>query len=204
MAVVSARKSARPAKAVRCAGLVLGAGMPGPAAAFEWNLQPAVSSIAPDIHGLHEYVILFVTVLLVGVFGFMFYSVFVHRNSKGDGAKQFHESTTVEIVWTVIPAVILIAIAWPVAKTVVAHKDTSNANVAIKVIGMQWKRGYDHIKGEGRGISFASATTTPRDQIGDRAPGSKHYRPEVGSEMGVPVGKTVRMPTTSGGKALGE
>ncbi len=167
------------------------------AAALEWNLQPAVSSIAHDIHGLHEYVMILVTVLFVGVFGFMFYSVYAHRKSRGHKAEQFHENTTVEIIWTVIPAIILIIIAWPVTKTVVAQKDTTNPDITIKVTGYQWKWGYDYIKGEGEGISFISTTTTPRDQIEGRAPKGDHYLREVDNEMVVPIGKKVRVLTTA-------
>ena len=197
MAVMSARKSARPAKAALWAALVVGAGLPGMAAALEWNLQPAASGIAQSIHGLHEYIMLLVTILFVGVFGFMFYSVYAHRKSKGHKAEEFHENTTVEIIWTVIPAIILVVIAWPVTKTVVAQKDTSNPDLTIKVTGYQWKWGYDYIKGEGEGISFISTATTPRDQIEGRAPKGEHYLREVDNEMVVPIGKKVRVLTTA-------
>ncbi len=197
MVEMSARRIARPSKSALWAALMLGAGVPGMAAALEWNLQPAVSSIAHDIHGLHEYVMILVTVLFVGVFGFMFYSVYAHRKSRGHKAEQFHENTTVEIIWTVIPAIILIIIAWPVTKTVVAQKDTTNPDITIKVTGYQWKWGYDYIKGEGEGISFISTTTTPRDQIEGRAPKGDHYLREVDNEMVVPIGKKVRVLTTA-------
>ena len=169
----------------------------GSAEAVPWNLQPAASRLAEDIHGLHEWVMVLVTVIFVGVFGFMFWSVYAHRKSVGHKAAQFHENTTVEIIWTVIPLIILVVIAWPVTKTVIAQKDTSNADITVKVTGYQWKWGYDYIKGEGEGISFVSTLSTPRDQIEGRAPKGEHYLLEVDNEMVVPIGKKVRMLTTA-------
>jgi hypothetical protein len=128
-----ARKSARTAATWALA--LLGAAFSGLALGLEWNLQPAATRIAADIHGLHEYVMILVTVIFVGVFGFMFYAAYAHRKDKGHKAEQFHENTTVEIVWTVIPALILILIAWPAIKVVVAHKDTSSLDLRVKVTG---------------------------------------------------------------------
>jgi cytochrome c oxidase subunit 2 len=176
---------------------VCGFAYSGMALALEWNLQPAGSRIAEDIHDLHEYVMILCTVIFVGVFAFMFYSVYAHRKSKGHKAAQFHENTTVEILWTVIPLLILIGIAWPTTRTVVAQKDTSNPDLTIKVTGYQWKWGYDYVKGEGEGISFVSTLATPRDQIENRAPKGENYLLEVDNELVVPVGKKIRMLTTA-------
>ncbi|OGA20652.1 MAG: cytochrome c oxidase subunit II, partial [Betaproteobacteria bacterium RIFCSPLOWO2_02_FULL_67_19] len=164
---------------------------------MEWNLQPAVTRIAADIHELHEYVMLLVTVIFVGVFGFMFYSVFAHRKARNHQAAQWHENTTVEVLWTVIPLIILVVIAWPATKVVVAQKDTSNPDITVKVTGYQWKWGYDYVRGEGEGISFTSLLATPRDQIEGRAPRGPNYLLEVDNEMVVPVGKKVRVLTTA-------
>jgi len=131
------------------------------------------------------------------VFGFMFWSVYAHRKSKGHAAEQFHENTTVEILWTVIPAIILVIIAWPVTKTVIAQKDTSAPDLTIKVTGYQWKWGYDYIKGEGEGISFVSMLSTPREQIEGNAPKGENYLLEVDNEVVVPVGKKVRVLVTA-------
>jgi cytochrome c oxidase subunit 2 len=169
----------------------------GLAMGLEWNLQPAVTKIAADIHGLHEYVMILVTVIFVGVFGFMFWSVYAHRKDKGHKAEQFHENTTVEIIWTVVPAIILIVIAWPATRVLVAQKDTSNPDLTIKVTGYQWKWGYDYIKGEGEGISFISTLATPREQIEGRAPKGENYLLEVDNEMVVPIGRKVRVLTTA-------
>ncbi len=169
----------------------------GGAEAVAWNLQPAASKIAEDIHGLHEWVMILVTLIFVGVFSFMFWSVYAHRKSVGHKAANFHENTTVEIIWTVIPMIILVIIAWPVTKTVIAQKDTANADITVKVTGYQWKWGYDYLKGEGEGISFISTLSTPRDQIEGRAPKGEHYLLEVDNEMVVPIGKKVRVLTTA-------
>ncbi len=181
----------------RLALAVLAAGWCALAMAAEWNLQPAASKMAEDIHWLHELVTVLCVVIFVGVFGFMFWSVYAHRKSVGHKAEQWHENTTVEILWTVIPFVILIALAIPVTKVVVAQKDTSNADLTVKVTGYQWKWGYDYVKGEGEGIRFVSTLSTPRDQIEGRAPKGEHYLLEVDNEMVVPVGRKVRVLTTA-------
>jgi cytochrome c oxidase subunit 2 len=169
----------------------------GLAIAAEWNLQPAASKMAADIHWLHEAIMVLCIVLFVGVFGFMFWSCYAHRKSIGHPASQFHENTLVEVLWTVIPAIILVAIAWPVTKVVIAQKDTTNPDLTIKVTGIQWKWAYDYLKGEGEGISFVSTLSTPREQIEGKAPKGEHYLLEVDNELVVPVGKKVRVLTTA-------
>jgi cytochrome c oxidase subunit 2 len=175
----------------------LGLALCGVALAAEWNLQPAASKIAADIHWVHEAVMLLVVVLFVGVFGFMFYSCYAHRKSVGHKADQFHENTTVEVLWTVIPAIILVLIAWPVTKVVIAQKDTSHPELTIKATGIQWKWAYDYLNGEGEGISFVSTMTTPRAQIEGREAKGENYLLEVDNEVVVPVGKKVRVLTTA-------
>ena len=176
---------------------IVGFAFSGAALALEWNLRPAGSKLAEDIHSLHEYVMLLCTVIFIGVFSFMFYSIYAHRKSKGHKAAQFHENTTVEILWTVIPAIILVLIALPTTRTVVAQKDTSNPDLTIKVTGYQWKWGYDYVKGEGEGISFVSTLATPRAQIENQEKKGEHYLLEVDNELVVPVGKKVRILTTA-------
>jgi len=184
-------------RAMLVAAALAGLAACGLAQAIEWNFQPPASPIAEAIHTLHEYVMILVTVIFVGVFGFMFYSVYAHRKSVGHKAEQFHENTTVEAIWTVIPAVILIFIAWPVTKTVIAQKDTSAPDLTIKATGIQWKWAYEYIRGEGEGINVVSELATPRDQIEGRAPKGEHYLLEVDNELVVPVGKKVRIITTA-------
>ena len=169
----------------------------GSANAIAWYFQSPASKMAQDIDTLHQVVMWIILVIFVGVFGFMFYACWAHRKSIGHKAEQFHENTTVEILWTVIPAIILVAIAWPVTKVVIAQKDTSAADITVKVTGYQWKWGYDYLKGEGEGISFVSALSTPREQIEGNAPKGENYLLEVDNEMVVPIGKKVRVLTTA-------
>ena len=165
--------------------------------ALAWYFQSPGSQLARDIDHLHQYVMWLIIVIFVGVFGFMFYACYAHRKSKGHPAEQFHENTTVELLWTIIPAIILVIIAWPVTKVVIAQKDTSSPDLTIKVTGYQWKWGYDYIKGEGEGISFVSMLATPREQINGTAPKGENYLLEVDNELVVPVGKKIRVITTA-------
>ena len=166
------------------------------------NLQMPVTRIADEINTLHTWMMVVCLVIFVAVFGVMFYSVFKHRRSQGHKAATFHESTAVEIAWTIVPFLIVIGMALPATKTVVAMKDTSNADLTIKVTGMQWKWGYDYLKGEGEGISFLSNLSTPRSQVGE--PGiaptqarNENYLLEVDNEVVVPVNKKVRLVLTA-------
>lgn len=167
----------------------------------KYNLAPPVTQIARDIHWLHWFMLIICGVIFVGVFGVMFYSIWAHRKSRGAVPAEFHESTRVEIVWTVIPFIIVIAMALPATRTVVAMKDTSNADLTIKVTGYQWKWGYDYLKGEGEGISFLSTLSTPRDQIDGGNDAARKANPtyliEVDNELVVPVDKKVRIITTA-------
>src|SRR5919108_5857809 len=169
----------------------------GSAHAIAWYFQSPASRMAQEIDWLHQVVMWIIVVIFVGVFGFMFYACYAHRKSIGHKAEQFHENTTVELLWTVIPALILIVIAWPVTKVVIAQKDTSAPDVTIKVTGYQWKWGYDYLRGEGEGISFVSTLSTPREQIEGKAPKGENYLLEVDNELVVPIGKKVRIITTA-------
>lgn len=178
-------------------GLALGLGFCGSAHALAWYFQTPASKLAQDIDWLHQLVMWLIIVIFVGVFGAMFYSCYAHRKSKGHKAEQFHENTVVEIIWTVVPAIILVAIAFPVTKVVIAQKDTSAPDLTIKVTGYQWKWGYDYIKGEGEGISFLSTLATPRAQIEGHEPKGENYLLEVDNEVVVPIGKKIRVITTA-------
>src|SRR4030095_13239467 len=135
--------------------------------------------------------------IFVAVFAVMFYSVWKHRRSKGAVAANWHESTTVEVIWTVIPFIIVIIMALPATRVVVAMKDTSNADLTIKVTGYQWKWGYDYLRGEGEGISLLSQLTTPVAQIDGREPKSPDYLLQVDEPLVVPVNKKIRIITTA-------
>ncbi len=184
-------------KAIAVLAGILALAASGAAQALEWYFQAPATGMARDIDQLHQYVMWLIIVIFVGVFGFMFWACYAHRKSKGHAAEQFHENTTVEILWTVIPAIILVAIAWPVTKVVVAQKDTSAADITVKVTGYQWKWGYDYLTGEGEGISFISTSSTPREQIDGGAPKGEHYLLEVDNEMVVPAGKKIRVIVTA-------
>ena len=169
---------------------------------YQLNLQAPVTKIASEVYDLHTWMMIVCLVIFVAVFGVMFYSVFKHRRSLGHKPATFHESTAVEIAWTVVPFLIVIGMALPATKTVVAMKDTSNADITIKATGKQWKWGYDYLKGEGEGISFLSNLATPRSQVG--APGvpptekrGENYLIEVDNEVVVPVNKKIRVVLTA-------
>src|SRR5690348_12800673 len=169
----------------------------GSAQALDWYFQAPASAMAQEIDHLHQYVMWLIIVIFIGVFGFMFYACFAHRKSRGHPAEQFHENTAVEILWTVIPALILVVIAWPVTKVVIAQKDTSSPDITIKATGYQWKWGYDYVKGEGEGISFVSMLATPREQINGTQSKDEHYLLEVDQDLVVPVDKKVRVILTA-------
>ena len=171
--------------------------MPGGPAVNQINFAAPATKIMEQIHGLHIMMLIICAVIFIGVFGVMFYAILKHRKSLGHKAASFHESTTVEIIWTVVPLLIVIGMALPATKTVVAMKDTTNSDITIKVTGYQWKWGYDYIKGEGEGINFLSTLSTSREAINNLAPKSNTYLMEVDNEMVVPVGKKIRMITTA-------
>jgi cytochrome c oxidase subunit 2 len=180
------------------AGAALAVGdVPGGPAVNEINLQPPATKIAEELYSLHTLMLILCTVIFIGVFAVMFYSIFAHRKSKGHKASNFHESTTVEIIWTIVPFIIVVLMALPATKTVVAMKDTTNADVTIKVTGYQWKWGYDYVKGPGEGISFLSTLATPRSETDGRQPISTTYLQEVDNPLVVPVGKKIRIITTA-------
>ncbi|WP_211455222.1 cytochrome c oxidase subunit II [Collimonas antrihumi] len=171
---------------------------PGGPAVLQMNFQPPVTQIAQQIYDLHHLMLIICIVIFLAVFGVMFYSILKHRKSLGHKSASFHESTGVEIAWTVVPFLIVIGMALPATKTVVAMKDTSNADITIKVTGMQWKWGYDYLNGDGSGISFLSNLSTPHEQIVDSTKvKNDNYLIEVDNPMVVPVNKKVRIITTA-------
>ena len=172
--------------------------LPGGPAVNQINLHPPVTPIAADQIWLHNFVMIVCTLIFVGVFGVMFYSIIKHRKSRGHKAANFHESTTVEIVWTVVPFLIVIMLALPATKVVVAMKDTSGADLTIKATGSQWKWGYDYLKGEGEGIGFMS-TLDPlqREMSNAGQPEGDNYLLKVDYPLVVPVDKKIRIITTA-------
>lgn len=168
---------------------------------LQYNLAEPVTEIARQIYDLHTLMLVICLVIFVAVFGVMFYSIYAHRKSKGAKSASFHESVKVEIAWTIVPFLIVIGMALPATKTVVAMKDTSSADLTIKATGYQWKWGYEYLAGEGEGISFLSTLTTPRNQIDDHqgqaVARGENYLMEVDNHVVVPVNKKVRVVTTA-------
>ena len=170
-------------------------------AEYKLNLQTPHTLLGEKIYDLHSVITAICFVIFIGVFGFMFYAVFKHRKSVGHKAAQFHENTAVEVAWTLIPFVILIAMAVPATGTLITMRDTSEADLTIKATGYQWKWGYDYLKGEGEGISFYGTLATPRAQIdGTDVAGrnaNPHYLLETDNHVVVPVGKKIRILVTA-------
>jgi cytochrome c oxidase subunit 2 len=176
--------------------------LPGGPAVRQLNLAPAVTKIAEEQQWLHWFMLIVCTVIFVAVFGVMFYSIWKHRKSQGYKAANFHESVTVEIIWTIVPFVIVILMALPATKVVVAMKDTSNADLTIKATGMQWKWGYDYLKGEGEGIGFVSTLDSSHRAMSNAGGPAKgevvdDYLLKVDNALVVPVNKKVRIITTA-------
>jgi cytochrome c oxidase subunit 2 len=173
--------------------------LPGGPAVNQLDLHPPVTQIAADQRWLHYFMLVICTVIFIGVFGVMFYSIFQHRKSKGAKPANFHESTTVEIIWTIVPFIIVILMALPATKTVVAMKDTSAADVTIKATGVQWKWGYDYLNGEGEGIGFVSTLDVSQREASDTGKPQPvdDYLLKVDNPLVVPVSKKVRIITTA-------
>ncbi len=164
----------------------------------EYGLQPPNTPIAFDQQWLHNFMLVICLVIFIAVFGVMFYSIVRHRKSKGARAANFHESTTVEIAWTVVPFIIVILMALPATRVVVAMKDTSAADLTIKATGIQWKWGYDYLVGEGAGIGFLSTLDTAQREMSDAGkPEGDDYLLKVDNPLVVPVNKKIRIITTA-------
>lgn len=158
------------------------------------NLPPPVSPIGDEILSLHNLIMLICLIIFVVVFSFMFYSIYAHRKSKGHKAAQFSHSTRLEIVWSVIPFVILIGMAIPSTATLIRMEDTSQADVTVKITGYQWKWRYEYLD---HGIAFNSNLSTPRDQIENRSAKGDNYLLEVDKPLVLPTGTKVRFLITA-------
>jgi len=192
------------------AGIALGAALaasaahavnslPGGPAVNQLDLHPPVTKIAAELQWLHNYILIICVVIFIAVFGVMFYSILKHRKSQGHKAAHFHESVAVEIAWTVVPFFIVIGMALPATKAVVAMKDTTNADITIKATGYQWKWGYDYLKGEGEGIGFLSTLDVSHREMSDggKPPPTDDYLLKVDNPLVVPVDKKIRVITTA-------
>ncbi len=172
--------------------------LPGGPAVNQFDLHPPASRMAADIITMHDYMMLVCLLIFVAVFGVMFYSIFKHRRSKGHQAANFHESVAVEIAWTIVPFIIVIGMGFAATRTVVAQKDTTNADLTIKATGYQWKWGYDYLKGEGEGIGFLSTLDVTHREMSDSGkPSGDNYLLKVDNPLVVPVNKKIRVITTA-------
>lgn len=175
-------------------GIVLAVSAGGAFADWEVNMARGVTEISNTVYDLHMLIFWICVVIGIVVFGAMFYSIVNHRKSRGVQAAQFHESTTVEILWTLVPFLILVGMAIPATKTLIAMEDTGDADMTIKITGYQWKWHYDYMD---EGIGFFSNLATPRAAIENRAEKDEHYLLDVDNPIVVPINKKIRFLVTS-------
>ncbi len=176
--------------------------LPGGPQVYQLNLPEPATRIAAEQNWLHWVLMGICLVIFVGVFGVMFYSIWKHRKSVGHKPANFHESTAVEIAWTVVPFLIVIGMALMATKLLVAQKDTSNADLTIKATGIQWKWGYEYIKGEGEGIAFVSTLDASHRALSNAGGPKKgeeipDYLLKVDLPLVVPVNQKIRIITTA-------
>lgn len=166
----------------------------GARAEFGLNMPRGVTSISREVYDLHMLIFWICVAIGVVVFGVMFWSIYHHRKSRGAVPAKFHESTSVEVVWTVIPMLILIGMAVPATKTLVSMYDARDAELTVKVTGYQWRWQYDYLNED---VKFFSTLSTSSAQIRNAVPKSEHYLLEVDNPLVVPVGKKIRILTTA-------
>jgi cytochrome c oxidase subunit 2 len=173
--------------------------LPGGPAVNQLNFAPAVTKIAEEQHWLHWFMMGICLVIFVVVFGVMFYSILKHRKSVGHKSQELAEPIWVELGWTIVPLLIVIGMALPATKVLVAQKDTTNSDLTIKATGMQWKWGYDYIKGEGEGIGFLSTLDNSHRVMSSSGnpPPTDNYLLKVDNPLVVPVDRKVRIITTA-------
>ena len=172
--------------------------LPGGPAVRQMSYAKPATQIAAQMDWLHSVMMVICVLICIAVFGVMFYSILKHRKSRGHKPADFHESVKVEIAWTVVPFLIVIGMGAMATKTVVAQKDTTNADLTIKATGYQWKWGYDYLKGEGEGISFLQTLDTSHRAMSDAGqPAGDDYLLKVDNPLVVPVDSKIRIITTA-------
>lgn len=174
--------------------LVVFVALPLGATEMPLNMTQGVTDISGKVYDLHMTILYICCVIGLVVFGIMIYSMIYHRKSKGAVAANFHESTKVEIAWTVIPFIILIGMAIPATKTLIAMEDPSDADLTIKITGSQWKWHYSYFD---KDIEFYSTLSTPRAQIDGSEAKGEHYLLEVDKPLVLPINQKVRFLMTS-------
>lgn len=163
----------------------------------EWglNLPPPSTPIAAEIMTLHNGIMIACLIIFVVVFAAMFYSMFAHRKSRGYEPAQFSHSTKMEIVWTIIPTLILVGFAIPSTATLLKMEDTTDAGVTIKITGYQWKWQYEYL--DNPGVGFYSTLSTPAAQIRGDEPKGENYLLEVDKPLVIPAKTKVRFLMTA-------
>ncbi|MDI1302192.1 MAG: cytochrome c oxidase subunit II [bacterium] len=187
--------------------------MASTAMAIQFDMTPGATDISHKVFELHRFMLYICMVIGVGVFGMMFYSIFAHRKSKGVKPADFHESTLVEVIWTIVPFIILIVMAIPATRVLIAMNDSGDADLTVRVTGSQWKWHYEYLSyGDQKdvGLGFLSVLSTPRDAYEHQGKGllnmsknqpdfvkNPHYLAEVDKPLVIPTGKKVRFLVTS-------
>ena len=161
------------------------------------NMSPGVTSIGAEIYDLHMLIMIICVVIGIGVFGVMFYSIIYHRKSRGVVPSQFHESTKVEVAWTVVPFLILIGMAVPATSTLLEVYDNDDAELDILITGYQWKWKYEYLDEDGENVSFFSNLATPQEEIYNTDQKGEHYLLEVDEPLVIPVNTKVRFLVTA-------
>ena len=185
----------RPIIARVAAAIGLALGMTAPAHA-DWavNMTKGVTPISHDVYELHMLIFWVCVIIGVAVFGAIVWSVIYHRKSRGAVAAQFHESTTVEIVWTIVPFIILVGMAIPAAGVLVEMEDSGEPALTVRVTGHQWMWEYEYVD---QGVHFYSKLDTPRKAILNEQEKDKDYVLSVDHPLVVPVGRKIRFEQTS-------
>lgn len=189
-------------------GLIVTSFLASPVLAeLELNMREGVTAISNEVYDLHMTIFWVCVGIGIVVFGAMIWSILYHRKSKGAVASQFHESTTMEILWTVVPIIILVSMAIPATKTLLAMEDTSNSDMTIKVTGLQWKWQYEYVDGEAEGIKFVSSLHPDHNEARTVGVGmneeklrekfGRTYLMDVDNPLVVPTGKKIRFLITA-------
>ncbi|PLZ03435.1 cytochrome c oxidase subunit II [Burkholderia sp. WAC0059] len=168
----------------------------GGSAVGEISLLPPATRVAEDLYRLHTTMLILCVLIFVGVSGVMFYSIFAYRRAKGRDASHFHKSTTIEIIWTAVPFVIVVLMALPATRAIIAMSDTSDADLTIRVTGYEGKWGYDYVQGPGEGIRLFSTLVAPHGAASGSPSGQ-----EVDNPLVVPVDRKIRI-IAAGGDAV--
>lgn len=174
--------------------MLVGFAAPAISAESDYNMTQGVTEISGQVYDLHMLIFYICCAIAFVVFGVMFYSIIHHRKSKGAVAAHFHESTKVEILWTIIPILILVAMAIPATKTLIAMEDTTQSDLTVKITGSQWKWHYSYF---GEDVEFFSLLATSDKQIEGEEVKGAHYLLEVDNPLVVPINRKIRFLMTS-------